>query len=39
MTATQQPSKPVTQPQPKPRRWAKSTIATLQHWNKVLAGI
>ena len=32
MTATQQPGKPVT-------RWAKSTIRTLQHLNKVLAGI
>jgi len=32
MTATQQPGKPVT-------RWAKSTIRTLQHVNKVLAGI
>jgi hypothetical protein len=32
MTATQQPGKPVT-------RWAKSMIRTLQHWNKVLAGI
>jgi hypothetical protein len=32
MTATQQPSKAVT-------RWAKSAIRTLQHWNKVLAGI
>ena len=32
MTATQQPSKPVT-------RWVKSTVRTLQRWNKVLAGI
>jgi len=32
MTATQQPGKPAT-------RWAKSVIRTLQHWNKVLAGI
>jgi hypothetical protein len=32
MTATQQPGKPVTQ-------WAKSTIRTLQHLNKMLAGI
>jgi hypothetical protein len=32
MTATQQPGKPFT-------RWAKSTIRTLQHLNKVLAGI
>ena len=31
MTATQQPGKPVT-------RWAKM-IRTLQHWNKMLAGI
>ena len=32
MSATQQNGKPFT-------RWAKSTIRTLQHWNKVLAGI
>lgn len=32
MTATQQPGKPFT-------RWTKSTIQTLQHLNKVLAGI
>jgi hypothetical protein len=32
LTATQQPGKPFT-------RWAKSTIRTLQHLNKVLAGI
>jgi hypothetical protein len=32
MTATQQPGKPFT-------RWAKNTIQTLQHLNKVLAGI
>jgi hypothetical protein len=32
MTATQQPDNPVT-------RWAKSTIRTLQHLNKVLAAI
>ena len=32
MTATQQPGKSVTQ-------WAKSTIRTFQHLNKVLAGI
>jgi len=32
MTAIQQPSKPVI-------RWAKSTIRTLQHLNKALAGI
>jgi len=31
MTATQQPGKPIT-------RWAK-TIRSLQHFNKVLAGI
>jgi len=41
MTATQlQPSSPATtQPPGKPvTRWAKM-IRTLQHWNKVLAGI
>jgi hypothetical protein len=32
MSATQQPGKPFT-------RWAKSTIRTLLHVNKVLAGI
>ena len=32
MTATQQPGKPLT-------RWAKRAIRTLQHFNKVLAGI
>jgi hypothetical protein len=32
MTATQQPGKPLT-------RWTKTTIRTLQHLNKVLAGI
>jgi hypothetical protein len=31
MTATQQPGKPAT-------RWTRA-IRTLQHWNKVLAGI
>jgi hypothetical protein len=42
MTVTQlQPSSPATTQQPgKPvTRWAKSMIRTLQHWNKVLAGI
>jgi hypothetical protein len=32
MTATQQPGKPFT-------RWAKTTVRTFQHLNKVLAGI
>ena len=32
MTATQQPGNPLT-------RWAKRAIRTLQHFNKVLAGI
>jgi hypothetical protein len=32
MTATQKPGRSVS-------RWAKSTIRTLQHLNKVLAGI
>jgi hypothetical protein len=32
MTATQQPGNPFT-------RWAKHAIRTLQHFNKVLAGI
>ena len=32
MTATQQPGKPFT-------RWTKTTIRTLQHLNKALAGI
>ena len=32
MTATRQPGKPFT-------RWAKSTVRTLQHLTKVLAGI
>ena len=32
MTATQQPGKPFT-------RWTKTTVRTLQHLNKVLAGI
>jgi hypothetical protein len=32
MSATEQPGKSVT-------RWAKSTIRTLQHLNRVLAGI
>jgi hypothetical protein len=32
MTATRQPGKPFT-------RWAKSTVRTLQHLNKALAGI